>query len=96
MRAQFPPDAQNELLCASARQITSPDAAENPAWKDWAGARLAPGKILGGAFAASAAWQCVAACDSLRQNNFSAANVSVIGANQQAIGARFLACTEAI
>ena len=44
---------------------------------------------------ASAAWQCVAACESIRQE-FGAANVSVVGANQQAIGARFLACAKAV
>jgi hypothetical protein len=54
------------------------------------------GKILGEAFTASAAWQCVAACDNVRQNNHSAANVGVVGANQQAIGARFLACAEMV
>ncbi|MGH7954314.1 MAG: hypothetical protein ACREFE_20655, partial [Limisphaerales bacterium] len=46
--------------------------------------------VLGEAFTASAAWQCVAACDAILQNELPAANVSVIGANQQAIGARFL------
>jgi 3-oxoacyl-[acyl-carrier-protein] synthase II len=53
-------------------------------------------KLLGEAFVASAAWRCVAACDNIRQNNFSAANVGVVGANQQAIGARFLACAETV
>jgi 3-oxoacyl-[acyl-carrier-protein] synthase II len=53
-------------------------------------------KIFGEAFVASAAWQCVAACDNIRQNNFPAANVGVVGVNQQAIGARFLACAEAV
>lgn len=51
-------------------------------------------KILGEAFVASAAWQCIVACDMIIQNNFSAVNVGVIGANQQAVGARFLACAE--
>jgi hypothetical protein len=89
MRAQLPPGAENELLCASAQSIPRSDAAENSAWQDWAGVRLAPKAILGEAFVASAAWQCVAACDAMRQNKFRAANVSVVGANQQAIGARF-------
>jgi hypothetical protein len=53
-------------------------------------------KIAGEAFVASAAWQCVAACDNIRQNNFTEANVGIVGANQQAIGARFLACAEAV
>lgn len=45
--------------------------------------------ILGEAFAASAAWQCVLACEAIRRNELRATNVEVIGANQQAIGARF-------
>ncbi len=39
---------------------------------------------------ASAAWQCVAAGDALRRKKFKAVNVSVIGKNQQAIGARLV------
>jgi 3-oxoacyl-(acyl-carrier-protein) synthase len=96
MRAQFPPGARSELLCASAQKIFGNDAAENLAWKNWAGARLFPKAVLGEAFAASAAWQCVAACGAIRQREFSAANVSVVGANQQAVGARFLACAAAV
>ncbi|HXF09875.1 MAG TPA: beta-ketoacyl synthase N-terminal-like domain-containing protein [Desulfuromonadaceae bacterium] len=45
--------------------------------------------IFGEAFTASAAWQCVLACESIRRKEMSAANVSVSGTNQQAIGARF-------
>jgi len=45
--------------------------------------------IFGEAFGASAAWQCVLACDAIRRNELRAGNVVVIGANQQAIGARF-------
>jgi hypothetical protein len=88
-RAQLPPQAPGELLCASARNVPQRDAAENTAWQDWTGARLTPRSILGEAFAASAAWQCVAACDALGRHGFTAANVSVVGASQQAIGARF-------
>jgi hypothetical protein len=89
MRAQFPPGAKNELLCTSAQQLPRPDMAENQAWSDWTGVRVAPRAILGEAFLAATAWQCVAACDVIRQNKFAGANVSVVGANQQAIGARF-------
>ena len=89
MRTQLPPGAQDELLCTSVKQLPRLDAAESQAWSDWTGVRLAPRAILGEAFQAGAAWQCVAACDAIRQNKFSGANVSVVGANQQAIGARF-------
>jgi Beta-ketoacyl synthase, N-terminal domain len=89
MRTQFPPGAKNELLCTSAQQLPRPDTAENQAWSDWTGVRVAPRAILGEAFLAATAWQCVTACDVIRQNKFAGANVSVVGANQQAIGARF-------
>jgi hypothetical protein len=38
---------------------------------------------------AGAAWQCVAACEAVASGRFAAANVSLVGSNQQAIGARF-------
>jgi hypothetical protein len=89
MRSQLPPGSKNELLCASTQQLPRLDAAESQAWSDWTGIRVAPRAILGEAFLAATAWQCVAACDVIRQNQFAVANVSVVGANQQAIGARF-------
>jgi len=89
MRAQLPGGAPNELLCLGIQGLPRADAAETAAWQDWAGARRMPKAILGEAFAASAALQCVVACDALRRGEFAAANVSVVGANQQAIGARF-------
>jgi hypothetical protein len=39
---------------------------------------------------AAAAWQCVAACDAVADGRFAAASVSLVGSNQQAIGARFV------
>jgi hypothetical protein len=38
---------------------------------------------------AGAAWQCVLACDAVVTGKFAAADVSLVGSNQQAIGARF-------
>ncbi len=46
--------------------------------------------IFGEAFAASAAWQCVLACETIRRNELRVANIEVVGLNQQAIGARFV------
>ena len=89
MRAQLPAAAENELLCASVREWTEKNA-EAAAWGDWKGARWAPKSILGEGFCAAAAWQCVAACLSIHQDGFAAANVSVAGSSQQAIGARFV------
>lgn len=79
-----------ELLCLGTQGLARDDAAEKAAWADWPGARLAPKEILGEAFAAAAAWQCVAACDLVQRGVFSATAVSVVGANQHAIGARFV------
>ena len=39
---------------------------------------------------AAGAWQCVAACDAVASGRFAAATVSLVGSNQQAIGARFV------
>ena len=48
-----------------------------------------PKRIMGEGLMATAAWQCVA-CEALARGRFQAANVSVVGANQQAIGVRFI------
>lgn len=96
MRGQLPQSAREELLCMSAQENPRSAAAENMAWRGWAGGRLMPKTVLGEALAASVAWQCVAACDAIAHGRFSAVNVSVVGANQQAIGARFLACAPAV
>jgi hypothetical protein len=92
MRMQLPPGGPDELLCLSGQPNPRAAAAENLAWRTWPGSRLAPNAVLGEAFAASVAWQCVGACEAIARGQFSAVNVSVVGANQQAIGARFLAC----
>ena len=96
MRRQLPQYAPDELLCVSAQQNPRAAAAENLAWRDWSGSRLAPKTVLGEAFAASVAWQCVTACEAIARGQFSAVNISVAGANQQAIGARFLACAQTV
>jgi hypothetical protein len=96
MRAQLPEENPNEVLCLSAQKNSMAALVENHAWRDWSGSRLGPKAILGEALAASVAWQCVAACEAIRNKKFSAANISVVGVNQQAIGARFLACTKPV
>jgi len=82
MRAQLPAEAPDELLCLS--------EGGSSAWSDWSGGRSSPNAILGEAFAASAAWQCVAACDAIQRGQYRAANVSITGAGRQTIGARFV------
>lgn len=90
MRAELPVGEPEHLLCAGTQGLQKPDAAELEAWRDWPGSRLSPKRVLGEGLAAASAWQCVAAIDALRQRQHLAATVSVVGCNQQAIGAHFV------
>lgn len=90
MRSQLPAGGNRHLLCDGLVGLARDDRDERSAWKDWDGPRLSPKRILGEGLAAASAWQCVAAVDALRQGRFAAATVSVVGCNEQAIGAHFL------
>jgi hypothetical protein len=85
-----------ELLCDGTGNSPRADAAELDAWRDWTGPRLSPKRVLGEGLMAAAAWQCVAACDVVADDRFVAANVSLVGSNQQAMGARFVHADSAI
>ena len=89
MRHQLGKNSPGELLCDGIGKSPRADAAERTAWKEWNGARISPKKILGEGLMAAAAWQCVTACDAVAEKKFATANVSLVGSNQQAIGARF-------
>jgi hypothetical protein len=89
MRAQMPAQSQTECLCDGLNDSPRADAAEAGAWADWNGPRISPKLVLGEGLMAAAAWQCVAACDGIASGRCTAANVSLVGANQQAIGVRF-------
>lgn len=89
MRAELRGEAESPLLCDSTQAMSKLDSAETEAWKDWGDARRAPKTILGEGLMAAAAWQCVAGIDSLREKRYASALVSVVGCNQQAIGAQF-------
>ena len=91
MRLQLGGNSPGELLADGEGDSPRPGAAERAAWRDWTGARVSPQKIFGEGMMAAAAWQCVTACDALAGGRFAAANVSLVGSNQQAIGARFIA-----
>jgi hypothetical protein len=93
MRAELGSGVPNELLCDGLGDSPRADAPERAAWSDWAGPRLSIKRILGEGLMASAAWQCVAACDAVATGRFPAAAASLVGCNQQAIGARFLAAS---
>ncbi len=90
MSRQLGNGSSAELLCDGLQGSSRADAPEAAAWRDWTGPRLSPKRILGEGLMASAAWQCVAACDAVREGRFTAATVSIAGSNQQAIGARFV------
>ena len=89
MRHQLGKNSAGELLCDGLGNSPRTDAAERAAWSDWTGSRISPKKIFGEGLMAAAAWQCVAACDAVAEKKFAAACVSLVGSNQQAIGARF-------
>jgi hypothetical protein len=89
VRAQLPPGDANHLLADGLQGLSPLDEAEAAAWSGWPGARLSPKRILGEGLMTAAAWQCVAAIDALHRNGYAAANVSVVGCNEQAIGAHF-------
>ena len=91
MRMQLPPGAPGELLCDSQDDSPRVDAPERAAWSDWPGRRLSLKPLLGEGLMAAAAWQCVMACDAVATRTAPAATVSIVGCNQQAIGARFVA-----
>jgi 3-oxoacyl-(acyl-carrier-protein) synthase len=89
MRGQLGKSSPAELLCNGLGNSPRTDAAERAAWSDWNGPQVSPKRILGEGLMAAAAWQCVAACDAVAGGKFTAANVSLVGSNQQAVGARF-------
>jgi hypothetical protein len=64
------------------------DAPEEAAWRDWDSRRISPKKVLGEGLMAASAWQTVVAIHEVEQN-VDAAVLSVVGTNQQAIGAAF-------
>jgi 3-oxoacyl-[acyl-carrier-protein] synthase II len=96
VRVQLGKSSSGELLCDGVGNGPRVDAPELAAWRDWIGPHISPKRILGEGLMAAAAWQCVAACDAVAGEQFIAANVSLVGSNQQAIGARFVRADAAI
>jgi hypothetical protein len=90
MRGQLGKSSPRELLCDGLGNSPRADAPELVAWRDWTGPRISPKRVLGEGLMAAAAWQCVVACAATASGQFTAANVSLVGSNQQAIGARFV------
>jgi len=90
MRQQLGNISASELLCDGLGVSPRADAAEQLAFADCTNWRVSPKQIFGEGLMAAAAWQCVAACDALAEKKFAAASVSLVGSNQQAIGAQFV------
>jgi len=89
MRSQLPAESPGELLVDSRSGAPRLDRAETLAWADWRGARISPRLALGEGLCAATAWQFVAARAALTCGSARAANISVVGANLQSVGARF-------
>src|SRR5882672_9682092 len=88
MSDQLPAGAPGHLLCDGLQGLPRVDRDEILAWKDCNGPRLSPKSVLGEGLAAASAWQCVAAMDMLRRSRCDSATISIVGCNEQAIGAR--------
>lgn len=89
MRSQLPEGGPNEWLITSIGGFRRNDRAEITAWAGWPGRRLDAQAVLGHGQPTLAAWQCAAAHEAIRRGACPATMVSVVGTNQQAIGARF-------
>jgi 3-oxoacyl-(acyl-carrier-protein) synthase len=89
MRNELLSTGRAGLLCDGMQGEERSDRPEAMVWKGWSGTRLSPKRLLGEGLAAASAWQCAAAVDSLVQRQHEAAYVSVLGCNQEAIGAHF-------
>ena len=90
VRSELPAASPKLLLVDGLQNLPRFDAAEKTAWRGWSGGRISPKTVLGEGLMAAAAWQCVLAIDSLKEGEYIGANVSVVGCNQQAIGAHFV------
>jgi 3-oxoacyl-(acyl-carrier-protein) synthase len=76
------------VLVDGLQNIHRYDAPEETAWNSWPARRVSPKKVLGEGLMAAAAWQTIVAVDAV-QRGATAAVLSVVGTNQQAIGAAF-------
>jgi len=89
MRDELLKSGRADILCDGTQGEERLDRPELIAWKGWQGERLSPKNLMGEGLAAASAWQCVAAIEALIRRGYGSAYVSVVGCNQQAIGAHF-------
>lgn len=78
-----PIDDGSTLLVDSRSGIRSFDEAEAAMWRGWKGPAWSPKKLLGDSMGATAAFQVVAAVESLKSGSLKQAVVSSVGWNQQ-------------
>jgi hypothetical protein len=88
MRRQLSFNGTTTTLVDGLQGVPSYDAPEGKAWHDWPSRRLSPKRILGEGLMAASAWQAVLAVHEVEERS-PAAVLSVVGTNQQAIGAAF-------
>jgi hypothetical protein len=81
-----------ELLCDGLQGVAILDRTEQQLWRDWSGSRTSPLTVLGEGFLAGAAWRCVMAVRALERGECRSVGVSVVGCNEQAVGARLEIC----
>jgi hypothetical protein len=77
------------LLCDGLQGVPRMDAIELELWRDWAGERMSPLRVMGEAFVAGAAWRCVTAWKAVAERLHRTAAVGVVGCNEQAVGTQF-------
>lgn len=90
MRKELPAPGSTFILADSTSGDSGISSDETRLWKDWAAvssSRISPRRILGEGLMASAAWQVVAAADSLRNGSATDALISIAGFHQHALGA---------
>lgn len=90
MQSQLDECGAADALYDSTVGVAKYDVAEMTGWTSTRLPRVSVKKIVGESFAAASAWQCVVACAELMQGPRRASYVSVVGCNQQAIGARWV------
>jgi hypothetical protein len=93
MKAQLPAGSAKDLLVDGAGGAHRLGTVEEQVWKDWPGIRVSPKRILGEGLMAGSTWQFAIAANEIAQGKCPAGIVSIIGCNQQAIGARLVSGT---
>jgi 3-oxoacyl-(acyl-carrier-protein) synthase len=93
VRSELSFNGAGAVLVDGLQGVRRYDAPEQTAWSDWASRRVSPKRILGEGLMAAAAWQTIIAIDEA-QSGATSALLSVVGTNQQAIGAAFTGVDE--